>query len=104
MTDPYAAPVHLADPIATVEAAVTLLRTGRTTMALTLLEGLPGQIAAAIAAAEPPPPSPTALQLEAAELTRLRAQARELVAEITRLRGERRQAEAGSASRRRDLG
>src|SRR4051812_39268582 len=73
LTDLRPGPACLADPIATVEAAATLLRTGRTTMALTLLEGLPGQIAAALAAAEPPPPSPTALQLEAAELARVRA-------------------------------
>src|SRR3954470_9335377 len=72
-------------------------------MALTLLEARPDQIAATTAGAEPPPPSPTQLQLEAAELARVRAQARELVAEIARLRGERRHAEADLASRRRDL-
>ena len=69
LTDPRPTLVHPADVIATAEAAVTLLGTGRTTMALTVLGGLPCAIRDALDAAKPVPPSPTVLQLEAAELS-----------------------------------
>ena len=100
MTDPYRASPRDVDPITT--AAAMLLHTGRTTMAFTLLEHLSDVVRAAVAAAKPLPPFPSTLQLEAApQLTRLRSQARELVAEIARPRDERRQAEV--ATRRREM-
>src|SRR5690349_21187856 len=100
VTDPHVLSVRSADPVATVEAAATLLRTGRTTMALTLLEDLPALIRAALAAAKP---SPTSLQLAEAELARMRSHVRALSAESARLRDEQRRAEADLVSRRREL-
>jgi hypothetical protein len=103
VTGPYAAPTRSADPVATAEDALILLVTGRVDMAKRLLERLPGLIGDALAAAKPVPPTPTQLQLEAAELARVRAHVRALVAETDRLRAQQRQAEADLASRRREL-
>ncbi len=103
MTDPYAAPARSADPVAAAEDALILLVTGRVDMAKRLLEGLPGLIGDALAAGKPAPPSPTQLQLAEAELARVRAHVRALVAETDRLRAQQRQAEADLASRRREV-
>jgi hypothetical protein len=100
LTDLHPASARPTDPVGTAEAAVTLLRTGRTSMALPVLEDLPDLIGAAIAAAKP---TPTALQLAEAELARVRVHVRLPVAEVARLRGERRQAEADLACRRRQV-
>jgi hypothetical protein len=72
-------------------------------MALTLLEGLPDAIRAAIAAAKPAPLSPTAVQLVEAEVARLRARTRELVGDIARLRADKARLEAEFGSRRREV-
>ena len=85
MTDLRPAPVRSADPVAAAEDALILLVTGRVDMAKRLLDALPGLIGDALAAAKPVPPTPTQFQLAEAELARVRAHVRALVAEVLRI-------------------